>query len=341
VIINRDLFQDFGPLDIDGITLSAPDGQQVLFDQIYLARTVDDFRFIPQRPAADPAAEEANRAALAAVKERVLPSTVAIDFGDGRIGTGTIVSGEGDVLTAGHLVIAPNRNAKVTLADGRTVDAQTKGICRDVDAGMVKITVPGPFPAVEVENFTQLNAEEFYVAVLRQSKSDAGVVPAVQSTHVRRMTGQQLWTDFDPPDWTAGGGLLNRWGKLVGVHAGRSSFGGAVYGQLANAQSFLGRLKNGEVWGRWLRGSSPVTGAALTTSPDGLKILSLTSGSSAAQAGLQPGDVVVRIDGKPSQVPDDLYQAVAEKDPGAALSVEFRRNGNAGTVNVALPPRTP
>lgn len=340
-VITRDLFADFGALDIDGITLGAPDGQQALFDQIYLARTVDDFRLIPQRPATDPAAEEANRAALAAVKERVLPATVAIDFGDGRIGTGTIVSGEGDVLTAGHLVIAPNRNAKVTLADGRTVDAQTKGVCRDLDAGLVKIAVPGPFPAVEVENFTQLNAEDFYGAVMRQPKSDAGVSPVISLTRVRRMIGQPLWTDFDPPDWIAGGGLLNRYGKLVGVHAGRSSFGGAVYGQLTNAPSFLGRLKNGEVWGRWLRGSSPVTGADLTTSPEGLKIVSLASGSSAAQAGLQPGDVVVRMDGKPSQVPDDLYQAVAEKDPGGALSVEFRRSGNSGTVNVALSPRTP
>jgi S1-C subfamily serine protease len=340
-VITRDLYADFGPLDLDGITLSAPDGQQVLFDQIYLARTVDDFRLIPQRRATDPAAEEAQRTALAAVQERVLPATVVIDFGDGRIGTGTIVSGEGDVLTAGHLVIAPNRNAKVTLADGRTLDAQTKGVCRDLDAGLVKITVPGPFPAVEVENFTQLNAEEFYVAVARQPKPDAGAVPAVQSTHVRRIVGQQLWTDFDPPDGTAGGGLLNRWGKLVGVHAGRSRFGGAVYGQLTNAQSFLGRLKNGEVWGRWLRGSSPVTGAVLTSSPDGLKILSLADKSPAAQAGLQPGDIVVRIDGKPSQVPDDLYQAVAEKDSGAALPIEFRRSGNAGTVNVPLSPRIP
>jgi S1-C subfamily serine protease len=110
---------------------------------------------------------------------------------------------------------------------------------------------------------------------------------------------------------------------------------------LTNAQSFLGRLKNGEVWGRWLRGSSPVTGAVLTSSPDGLKILSLADKSSAAQAGLQPGDILVRIDGKSAHVPDDLYQALAEKDPGAALSVEFRRNGNAGTVNVPLSPRTP
>ncbi len=341
VVITRDLFADFGPLDIEGLTLSAPDGQQVLFDQIYLARTVDDFRFIPQQPATDPAAEESSRAALAAVKERVLPATVTIDFGDGRIGTGTILSGEGDVLTAGHLVIAPNRNAKITLADGRTVDAQTKGICRDLDVGLVKITVPGPFPAVEVENFTQLNAEEFYAAVMRQPKSDSGVPPVVSSTRVRRVVGQQVWTDFDPPDWTAGGGLLNRWGKLVGVHAGRSRFGGAVFGQLTNAQSFLGRLKNGEVWGRWLRGSSPVTGAVLTATPDGLKVLSLSDNSSAAKAGLQPGDIVVRIGGKPSQVPDDWYQAGAEKDAGAALSVEFRRNGTTATVPVALSPLTP
>ncbi len=340
-VITRDLFADFGPLDVEGITLSAPDGQYVLFDQIYLARTVDDFRFLPQRPATDPAAEEANRIALAAVKERAVPSTVVIDFGDGRTGTGTIISGDGDILTAGHLTIAPNRNAKVTLADGRTVDAQTKGVCRDLDLGLVKITAPGPFPAVEIESFTQLNAEDFYCAVMRSPKADAGASPAVAMAKVRRLVGQQLWTDFDPPEWTAGGGLLNRAGKLVGVHAQRSGFGGAVSSQLANASSFVGRLKNGEVWGRWLRGSSPVTGAALMTSPGGLEIRAVAGGSPAAGAGLQPGDVVVRIDGKPIQVLEDASQAVAEKDPGAAISVEFRRAGSGGTVNVGLSPRTP
>jgi len=340
-VITRDLFADFGPLDIEGITLSAPDGEYVLFDQIYLARTVDDFRFLAQRPTADPAAEEANRTVSAAVKERVAPSTVVIDFGDGRVGTGTIISGEGDILTAGHLVIAPNRNAKVTLADGRTVDAQTKGVCRDLDLGVVKITAPGPFPAVEIEGFSQLNPDDFYAAATRSLKPGSGATVDVAMARVRRLVGPQLWSDVDPPEWKAGGGLLNRSGKLVGVHSQRSGFGGAVYSQLANVSSFLGRLRNGEVWGRWLRGSAPVTGATLMTSPEGLKIRAVAAGSPAAGAGLQPSDIVVRIDGKPVQVPDDVTQAAAEKDPGAAVSVEFRRAGNVGTVNVGLAPRTP
>lgn len=340
-VITRDLFADFGPLDAEGITLSAPDGEYVLFDQIYLARTVDDFRYLPQQPATDPASEEANRSALAAVQQRVVPSTVLIDFGEGRLGTGTIISGEGDILTAGHLVIAPNRNAKVTLADGRTLEAQTKGVCRDLDLGLVKITTPGPFPAVEIESFTQLNAADFYAAVTRSPKPDAGASAAVAKARVRRLVGQQLWTDFDPPAWTTGGGLLNRYGKLVGVHAQRSGFGGAIYSQLANAWSLIGRLKNGEVWGRWLRGSSPVTGAELMTAPDGVRVRAAAGGTPAASAGLQPGDIIVRIDGKPIQVLDDASQAVAEKDPGAAVSVEFRRAGTGGTVNLGLSPRTP
>lgn len=77
------------------------------------------------------------------------------------------------------------------------------------------------------------------------------------------------------------------------------------------------------------------------TSPEGLKIRAVAASSPAAGAGLQPGDIVVRIDGKPVQVPDDVTQAAAEKDPGAAVSVEFRRAGSAGTVNVGLSPRTP
>ncbi len=340
-VITRDLFADFGPLDVEGITLSAPDGECVLFDQIYLARTVDDFRFLPPRSGADAAAEEANRTTLAAVKERALPSTVVIDLGDGRVGTGTIISGEGDILTAGHLVIAPNRNAKVTLPDGRTVDAQTKGVCRELDLGAVKITAPGPFPAVEIEGFSQLNPDDFYAAATRSPKADPAATADVAMARVRRLVGPQLWTDVDPPEWTAGGGLLNRSGELVGVQTQRSGFGGAVFSQLANAWGFVGRLRNGEVWGRWLRGSAPVTGATLTTSPAGLKIRAVAAGSPAAGAGLQPGDLVVRIDGKPVHVLGDVAQAVAEKDAGAAISVEFRRGGSVGTVNVGLSPRTP
>lgn len=56
-IITRDVFADFGPLDIEGITLAAPDGQHVLFDQIYLARTVDDFQYLAELTATSPAVE--------------------------------------------------------------------------------------------------------------------------------------------------------------------------------------------------------------------------------------------------------------------------------------------
>ena len=155
------------------------------------------------------------------------------------------------------------------------------------------------------------------------------------------MVGQQIWTDFDPPDWLAGGGLLNRTGKLVAVHGQHSGFGGTISNQLINVWSFIGRLRAGEIWGRWGRGSGPVTGMTLMTSPDGVTIRSLAAGVSAAAAGLQPGDAILRIDGKPVQVLDDAVQAVAEKDPGATISVEFRRAGNTATATVVLSPRTP
>jgi S1-C subfamily serine protease len=337
--MGRDVYADFGPLDVDGITLSAPDGQHVLFDQIYLARTVDDFRFLPEPPPSNLADEQA--AAIAEVQRRVVLATVTIDFGEGRIGGGTLISGDGDVLTAGHLVVAPNRPVRVTLADGRTVEAQTKGICRDVDAGLVKITVPGPFPAVEIENFSQLDPRGVYCALIPPVEPAADHAPSVVAARVRRLVGAQLWTDVASPNGLPGTGLTNRWGKLVGVHAGRSNFGGALYGVLINAQAFVGRLRNGEVWGRWLRAASPATGLTLTTSSDGLKIHAVAADSPAASSGLQPGDIIVRIDGKPAQVPDDLVQAVAEKNPGATISIEFRRAPGGGTVNVGLSPPRP
>jgi len=338
-VITRDVFADFGPLDIEGLTLSAPDGQCVWFDQIYLARAVDDFRFLPEPATRTPADEQA--AAMAAIQQRVLAAAVTIDFGEGRIGAGTVISGEGDVLTAGHLMIAPNRAVRATLADGRTVEAVTKGICRDLDAGLVKITVPGPFPAVEIENFSQLDTRGFYCAVSPRGEPAVDGSPFVSAVHVRRLVGVQLWTDEASPGGLPGSGLLNRWGKLVGIHAGRSSFGGVIYGVLPNAQNLLGRLRSDEVWGRWLRAATPATGIVLATSPDGLKVHAVAAGSTAASSDLQAGDIITQIDGKPAQMPDDLYQAIAEKDPGATIRIEFRRGSGGGTINIGLSPHTP
>lgn len=336
-VVTRDVYADFGELDIDGITLAAPDGQGALFDQIYLARTWDDFRFLPLPSPVFSAAD--HEAATTGVQPRVSPATVTIDFGGGHVAAGTLVGRNGDILTTGSPIAAPNRPVQVTLADGRTVAGQTGGVFREAGVGMVKIAGEEAYPGIDVENFTRLDERTFYCAA-GLSLRDRQAASAVTIANVRRLVGAQLWTDAVVPGGTYGGGLFTRWGRLVGVHAAASRFGGAVYGVLPEASKILDRLRAGEVWGRWLRAAAPTIGARLVISPEGLAVQSVAARSPAARTGLQPGDVVRQIDGRAVRLPDELYEATAEKMTGETVRIDYRRAAERRTADVALAPVT-
>jgi serine protease Do len=341
VEFTRDLFADFGPLDIDGVSLSAPDGDYVLFDQIYLAKTIDDFRHLPKRLPPELTNADAKKTAEKAALERALPACVSVAFGDGRVGTGMLISPDGDVLTAGHLAIGPIRTARIHLADGRSLEGQTRGVCRDLDLGIVRISTPGPYPWAEIENFTQLAADDWYFAVARKGKIEPGAAPITAAANVRRVVGSNVWTDFDPADWSAGGVLLNRYGRLVAVHTHRSRFGGAIHSLLASARPTIDRMRNGEFWGRWSAETTPASGLTLRTTGQGCQATAVAPGSSAAGQGLQPADLITRVDGRPVLMSDDVWQAQAEKDPGATVDLEYRRGTQTSTARIYLAPRLP
>jgi hypothetical protein len=221
------------------------------------------------------------------------------------------------------------------------LDGQTRGVCRDLDLGIVRISVPGPFPVAEMENFTQLPPDDWYFAVARKSKIEPGAAAITAAASVRRGVGTTVWTDFDPSDWSAGGVLLNRYGRLMAVHTHRSRFGGAVHSLLASARPMIDRMRNGEFWGRWSSETAPALGLALRTTAQGCQVAEVTPGSSAAGQGLQPADVVTRADGRPVLMADDVWQAIAEKDPGATVDLEYRRGAQTSTARIYLAPKLP
>lgn len=81
------------------------------------------------------------------VVEQSMPATVVVTDGIGS-GSGVIVSEEGLVLTAAHVLLTGGPELRVIFADGRTVKATALGTNLDVDAGMLKLDEPGPWPFV-------------------------------------------------------------------------------------------------------------------------------------------------------------------------------------------------
>jgi S1-C subfamily serine protease len=74
----------------------------------------------------------------------------------------------------------------------------------------------------------------------------------------------------------------------------------------------------------------------MSDAEDGAQIIEVTSGSPAEEAGLEPGDVVVQIEGEAIESSDDLRTAVAEREPGEQLELRVRSDGDERTVRVEL-----
>jgi S1-C subfamily serine protease len=346
IVMSRDLYAEFGALDVTGLTLGVPDGEYALFDHIYLARTPADFDSIPAPRSPEVTNQQARSELAKPILKQVRPATVAIETGDGRVGTGVIISADGQVLTAGHFAAGPNRDAIVHLADGRSLKATTLGIARDFDLGLMKINSTRPLPFVEINTQGDLPVGGLYVGVAHTAtlRKEGPSPPAAYIVGIRRLFREMIWTDFDIEQWTAGGPLVDKDGKLVGIHTRRSDFGGFLYSRLDELPALLPRLQKGEVWGTWSPGTGPVFGVVVQSTRDGCLITAVTPNGPADKAGLQPNDIIRKVAGRSVVSLEDIYALLADKDPGQEVAVEYfrgvQRDENP-VVKLHLAPRTP
>jgi putative serine protease PepD len=79
----------------------------------------------------------------------------------------------------------------------------------------------------------------------------------------------------------------------------------------------------------------PFLGVTTAAHPDGAEIVTVTAGSPADDAGLQPGEVITRVDGRTVSSPDDVAQAISTDKPGDTVQVELTGAQNR-TVDVQL-----
>lgn len=341
IVMTRDLYSEFGTFDATGITLQTPDGEYALFDHIYLARRPEDFNLIPNAPPPELTNQMARRDLAKPVLDRGFPAVVMIQTKDGRVGAGTIINGEGEVLTAGHVIAAPNEECTIHLADGRALKGQTRGISRDFDIGLAKITEPGPFPFVEVFTGQEVPENQLYVGFAHAPKLEKGAKPTANILGIRRVFRGMVWTDFDIPQWTAGSPLLNREGKVIGILTKRSEFGGFLFGRTEGLDGKLNGLRNGEVTGAWYPGLGPMFGLQVQSTREGAKVLEVYPNSPAASAKMMAGDVVTKVDGRSVVSLEDIYTVLAEKNPGQECTLDYFRAGQMLQAKLLLVPRTP
>ena len=303
-----------------------------------------------------PSSSNATNAApgtVTAAAQTAVPSTVDIqvDMGRGSAeGSGVVLTAAGDVLTNNHVVAGANGPITVTLQDGSQHQATVVGTSPSYDLAVIRVQgVSGLTPAtLGTSANLQVGAPVVAIGSPRglTGTVTSGIVSALNRTvQVQGENGSPvvyngLQTDTPINQGNSGGPLVNLDGQVVGINSaietsgqstGSIGLGFAI--PIDQAKRVAQEIINS---GGATKPVLGVQGNAAASGGDGAQVAAVQEGSPAAQAGLQPGDVVTKVDDATVQDFADLIARVGSHAPGDRVTLTVTQGGQQRTVPVTL-----
>jgi putative serine protease PepD len=315
---------------------------------------VDDDGGPAAAAALEPAARQQTAAgaalSISEIYERVAPGVVQITSESGQFdvpagrstGSGFVIDDEGHILTNQH-VVAGADSVTVTFSDGKEAEAEVVGSDPSTDVALLDLEdvrqdlaplVLGSSESLEIGDSVVAIGSPFGL----QGTVTAGIVSALdrelQAPDGFTIDGA-IQTDAALNSGNSGGPLLDGAGRVIGINSQIESRTGGNVGigyavPIETARQVVADLReDGEVEHAYL-------GVRLEQAQDGVRLAEVVDGSPADDAGLEDGDVVIRVDGEAVDSVADLRGAVSAKQPGASVALELRRDGDTRTVKVEL-----
>jgi len=284
------------------------------------------------------------------------PSVVHIQA-DGAVGTGFIIDSDGHIVTNNHVITGGTnivaRNITVTLSDGSEQTASVVGRDRATDLAVLQIAAGGLDP-IGLGQSSRLQVGEDVLAMGHALNLPGGptVTTGVVSALNRTIEEDDIsildaiQTDASINPGNSGGPLLNMQGKVVGIttaviRGNAEGIGLAI--SIDSARPIIDELiSNGEVDRGVLgiqfapQGSSTAFFQCRRDSFDGVLVATVAPGAPADEAGLQPCDLITRINDTEITTTGDLFRALTENRAGETVDLDYERNGRQQTVEVTL-----
>ena len=267
------------------------------------------------------------------------------------LGSGVIVSPDGYILTANH-VVADADEVKVSIADNKKeYTAKIIGKDRATDVAVLKISANN-LPAVTLADSDQLQIGDVVLALGNPFGIGQTVTMGIVSATGRSGLGFNGYEDFIQTDaainpGNSGGALVDAEGRLVGINTaiisrsgGNQGIGLAVPVNLA--RHVLERLVSGGKITRGYLGIIPQdVDAGLARQfnlpdEDGALVGDVTVDSPAQKGGLKSGDVIVAVNGKKITGAENLKVTISQLEPGSSATLKIYRNGIAKNLVVTL-----
>ena len=270
------------------------------------------------------------------------------------LGSGVIVSRDGYVVTNSH-VLGEGRTAPqvtVSLADKRELVAEIIGVDTWTDLALLKVKANN-LPVIPWGDSSRLRVAEWVMAIGNPYQLNETVTLGIVSALGRANVGISTYEDFIQTDaainpGNSGGALVNGRGELIGINTAIFTQSGGYQGiGFAVPSNLVRRIVDDLAkYGRVRRGSigfmeiAPLTtrlaedlGAPTT---EGVVIIQMVRGTPAHRAGIEPGDIILSVNGMKIIDSSQLLKAIADLPIGSTVAIEVIRQGRRQTFNVPV-----
>ncbi|MEH6391626.1 MAG: Do family serine endopeptidase [Sulfitobacter sp.] len=282
--------------------------------------------------------------------EQMMPQSQAQPQPVQGLGSGFIISKDGQIVTNNHVVEGAD-SVKVKLSDGRTFDATVVGSDRMTDIALLKIEADVDLPTVKFGSSDAMRVGDEVVAMGNPFGLGGTVTTGIISAKSRNINSGP-YDDFIQTDaainrGNSGGPLFNNAGEVIGVNTAILSPGGGSVGIGFSVPSDLVQkivadlADDGTITRGWLGVQiRPMTDEVAQVlgygTPKGAVIEAVGDDSPAKKAGLEQGDIILSFDGTDITELRDLTRAVAETKPDAKADVVVLHKGKEVTRAVTI-----
>ena len=275
-------------------------------------------------------------------------------------GSGVLISPDGYIVTNNH-VIDNAIDLEVRVGDRDIYKAVLVGTDPTTDIALLKIEADAPLPYAEFANSDDVRIGQWVAAVGNpfelQTTITAGIVSAKgRSINIIGGNGRNrdrtaiesfIQTDAAVNPGNSGGALVNTEGQLIGINTAIASPTGAFAGysfavpgalvrKVAEDLKEFGTVQRGFIGANIVEINQAFADERKLPINYGVYVDSLTSTSSAREAGLRSGDIITAVDGRPVATSPDLLEHIGRQRPGDVVELTFLRDGKSRSARVTL-----
>ncbi len=264
-------------------------------------------------------------------------------------GSGFIVRPDGYILTNAHVVNGANE-VTVRLTDRREYTAKVIGIDTKSDVAVIKISAKD-LPTVKLGDSHNLKVGEWVLAIGApfgfENSATAGIVSAKGRTLPDSGYIPFIQTDVPINPGNSGGPLFNMRGEVVGINSQIYSRSGGFMGvsfsipidvalKVSNQLEASGHVSRGKLGVVIQDVNQGLADSFGLPQPEGALVSSVEKGGPAAASGIEPGDVILKLNGQTVGRSTELPVEIAELAPGATVNLEVWRNHATRNMSVKL-----